>query len=1659
MTTDNWNLLYMYNADDIGVLTRGGKNRGVPQIRSSAFRGSEEAFGRTDARVYQDKINQGTEKEEVAVEVKCPNRKEVTQVLRTNSEGKKKEVVQMHTLGYQPKSKCLSSKLEHIKSVVANLVKRENVVYPDKVAFPVNSTHQKNDHTDQMCTLSNEELKLFLKKRPPWGRRISRERHYSHPDGTFCEAGAEEICLVKGATRLGPIRGSNGSPHVPRPHGEKNKEKKLFVRGNPNGTPSYAPHEGIEVTRGSHFEAMGKAEIQQTHMGGPPPHGDYNEVNGGTFHFTSEGNGGTREKYPPGVNCKSVYTHGLEEGVGRSSPMVGHPQLLQNFPHGTANPFSCEKEDVTEEGAPRVASPSFADEPHVDVARETPSTNKQHGNSSSVKNSPSGSSERGDNRGIRASGKNGAAGEHHIEKSSLEVPTNAEHIKELNNPFEGSIGTLFSVHNSFLSSRAQERQRYDDASGGRVVINSLGGDKNGQLRVRGSPGNLPFRRIEEVKRGEKKKVKGEKKKKRCEITRSALEVEIAPFAQASGGGVNSSTVLGAKSRARAVCVARVGSGEGGENEESEEGRESGGIVAFCGASGQIAGVMGRDPAQPHNCRCTACATPSGRSDEQKKCRQGGGPTARGVVSICSKGNRCGGKMGNKREASRGGSSASDSSDCVDRADGSNCFTRFNSSNCFTPSNRSTRGNPFTSKSRSNAEENRGARHPERAEELFPTHLGRRINSNSSVNMLANSSIWRDLRNGESEVSRCDGVIPRCREGVGGMTGGMAAGDGESGAPPGKWRNEKYAPRCGDDHRGVNTDGVPGEGPSRERVNLPSNDEDALNSFDVTYECSSIAMGEDEQQAFSSNDILVRDIEEFKMDKFFFEEIYTYRVNERMDEGASSAVAPSSGSGVDRGGGTPGANPFERRVGDAPGNFLCDEALRGADLTKLVLHKSCYEHINDEVKNLMREEDEYQVEMNVGLMFRKYIPMVITLACNYLLIKRNEQNIITCIPYGNILNVSIVKRSKKKKDRYLFKLMYIFKKKDHCEKNVTLLFRASNMEVFKQISGKVEPSSKVEPTCRANPARGREYLTIESVHSYMVEKYKRVYLLYLMHLLQIVDRVCRRHVLRRAFIELKTKCDYEKGVEEGSKQRERALKKLADRLQFYLRKKVQSYFNVLMIRSYETNFVSYQVKTNDLLFNLLVKEKSSYQEIVDRQSVLLLFHVLSNLYKRRMSSYLQLFAQKNRTLSRRKSAVSYSLTRVNSILVNYERRIKGCFFSKLKFHYDYVTNFVFTMFRVYLRRVFLGYIRLRDNRIGKKVSVEKNVFRVVRVISRMVQRQKYYAFLQLQKFFFHQMERKNKIACDNLMYANNELCQHLDKATLEKGIHRAECFYKMKMKEHLLKYFFLLRGPHVGNVVQASTPVLRHCGVFSFVLNKLMQRKVQDWFFLFVLKTYQHNNRSRLLYATNSLEVLLSSKEQSNVMHLLRMNEAYPCLFHYRHLTKIEIFTHSLDRFVTFCNRKWLLNFLLKLHCLKYQERLVKVYRCIDSLYKFVRVVNRQMLARVETPFQLLLLNARVKRGRAVADKFGAAKKTQLKFKYSKATSSPLLAPDPRGLCGRYPYLFCNSDISPARATLTDDKYSLLSDSASNVLSYAYEDMDKIKRKIYDFNNRMSNVNL
>ncbi|GAW79543.1 hypothetical protein, conserved [Plasmodium gonderi] len=992
------------------------------------------------------------------------------------------------------------------------------------------------------------------------------------------------------------------------------------------------------------------------------------------------------------------------------------------------------------------------------------------------------------------------------------------------------------------------------------------------------------------------------------------------------------------------------------------------------------------------------------------------------------------------------------------------------------------GSLFLSEPLLNADEKEGASNP--SVDVFFPHVSPIINSKNSYNMLTKSNNSKIVINEKIKINYPDGrPITQCN-GNGKFLQGDEVKKGDSQMKHGNdcinnmvsgsvkasvtikighnkfvkdydedctiedIRNDSSEDYSHDKYAfSAHTEELGGDEPNciNNHVNLPSNDKDALNSFDVTCEDCRDVNGNQMEDIFSSNDILVKDIEEIKMNKMFFEEICIFRIHEKNDENSESSGRKEQKN-----------NPFEYHLEGHGARILHHKhSIQDVDITKLVLNKNCYEQINHEVQNLMKEEDTYEIEMNVGLVFRKYISIVINLACNYLLIKKNEKNIITCIPYSNILEVSIIKRSKKKKDRYLFKLVYVFKKKEQYEKNVTLLFRSNRMEVFEKINSKVEPNSveRKDPRCK-------EYLDIESVYSYMVEKHKKAYLLYLKHLLHITERVCRRHILKYAFIELKKKCDHEKKIQQMKKERDKAVQNVADKLDFWMKKRLQTYFNVLVIKSYETSFINYQVKTNNMLFNMLVKEKSSYQEIVERQSFLLLFHVLSNMYKRKMSKYFRCFVNNNRTLSRRKNAVCYSLTRVNGIMLNYERRIKCHVISKLKFNYDYVTYFVFVMYKIYMRRVFLGYIHLRDNKNGKKIVIEKSVYKMIKVLSKMVESQKFYAFLKLQKYIFHEMDRKNKLICNRLMYTNNELCQNLDKVAIEKGINKVESFYKFKMKEYLLKYFYILKGPQAANIIQFKNRSLKYCGIFSFILNKIIQKKVQDLFFIFVLKCYQTNNKNRLLYAMKYLNQILEKKEKTNVMNLLQMYDTYPCLFQYRHLTKIEIFAKSVDNFITFCNKKLLLNFLLKLQHLKYQERFIKAYKCIESLYKIIRIVNKEINSRMQMSFQLLLQNANKKNNDILKEKILKTnkKKTQLKFNYKKALSSPAPFLDSKKEClfyhldlplpstsdslslfKRYPYLFYNSDISPERTTMAD--------------------MDKIKRKICDFNNRMSNVKL
>ncbi|SBS81869.1 hypothetical protein, conserved [Plasmodium ovale curtisi] len=853
------------------------------------------------------------------------------------------------------------------------------------------------------------------------------------------------------------------------------------------------------------------------------------------------------------------------------------------------------------------------------------------------------------------------------------------------------------------------------------------------------------------------------------------------------------------------------------------------------------------------------------------------------------------------------------------------------------------------------------------------------------------------------------------------------------------------------------------------VNFINNGENEISSSDVGSQRGGI--NEREKDLCMRNDILVRDIEERKMGKLFFEEICIFRMNETSG-GIDTAVGSCSRSGSQSSNGG--------REGDTPRKFMQNDSIGDIDVAKLELSKNCYEHLSGEVKNLMREEDTYKLEMNVGLIFRKYISISINLSCNYLLIKKNDKNVITCIPYSNIIEIDIVKKSKKKKDIFFFKLVYIFKKKEEkSEKNITLLFRSNIMEVYDKIKSKVEPISSNSQN------KAKEYLDIETVYSYIVEKYKRVYILYLRHLLQIVEKLYKKYILKNAFCKLKNNCDYVNKMEEIKQKKIKMIQNMTDKLQFYAKKIVQNYFNVLIIKSYETSFVNYQMKTNDMLFNMLVKEKSIYQENIERQSYLLLYSTLSNLYKNRMSRYFRCFVHNNTLLSKRKNAFSYTLTHVNSILLQYERRIKCFVISMFRFNYDNITYFSFIMYKIYLRRTFNGYIRLRDHRLSIKMVINKNVYHLIKVIAKMVDNQKYYAFYKLQKYIFQKRDIQNRQVCDNLMYANSQLCNNLDKVQIEKGIQKMESVYKFKNKESLVKYFFTLKGPQLNT--SNFNHYVKYCTIFSFVLNKILQRKYQNILFHFILKCFQHNNKSRLTHGVKNMELLIIKKEKESIMHLLKLYDQYPYLFKYRHMTQIEIFTISIDNFINFCNRKWLLNFLLKLHYLKYQDKFIKAYRCIGHIYNFVRILHRKVQIKVKGPFTLLAQNAHLRISKTVRGKL-KTKKTQLKaslaqwknraqskVNYNKTTSSPprllhkhshpqtahvtVTSPDSHSLMRHYPYLFYNSDISPDRATLAEDKISLPSnESVSNIFSYAYEDMDKIKRKIYDFNTRISNVN-
>ncbi|CRG95405.1 conserved Plasmodium protein, unknown function [Plasmodium gallinaceum] len=804
------------------------------------------------------------------------------------------------------------------------------------------------------------------------------------------------------------------------------------------------------------------------------------------------------------------------------------------------------------------------------------------------------------------------------------------------------------------------------------------------------------------------------------------------------------------------------------------------------------------------------------------------------------------------------------------------------------------------------------------------------------------------------------------------------------------------------------------------INFISNED--LSSFDVIYDKNA-----NNVTGFCFNDIIVKDIEEKKMNKLFFEDICVYRLNEENDI---------------------------YNYKNQPVDLFYDRSLSDIDLTKLEINKKYYKNINEEVKNLIKKEDTYEIEMNVGLVFRKFIPVTMNLSCNYLLIKKNEKNIITCISYSNILGINIVKKNEGRKI-FLFKIVYVFKKKKQSEKNVTLLFRTNKIEVYEKIKGKVEPILIKE-------SKNKEYLDIETVYDYIIEKYKKMHILYLRHLLLNVEKILRKFIFKRFFHKLKLKHTYLKKMEDIKRQKSKLIQDIVIKLEFLLRKKLQNYFNSLLINSYERSFINYQVKTNNILFNMLIKEKSAYQEYMEKQSTYLIFNVLYSLYKKKMTSYFNCFINNNRILCKRKNALSYTITHLNSIFLEYDRRIKYFVLSKLRFNYDHISYFSFIMYKLYLKRIILGYLRIRDNRLNVKFLIEKNVYNLIKVITRIIENQKYYAFLKLQKYIFQEKEKTNKIVCDNLIYANNELCNNLDNIAIEKGVNKIECVYKFKIKESLVKYFYKLKGPQINS--ENFNHCLKYCGIFIFILSKIIQRKIQNVFYFFVLKCYQDNNRSRLIYSMNMLELLLIKKNKRHIIDLLKFYDKYPYLFKYRHLSKIEVFIISIENFIFFCNKKLLLNFLLKLHYLKYQGRVIKAYICIGNIYKFIDIIYRKIQSQVYEPFRLLLQNSKEKNRQMIKEKLNV-KKTQLKITNSKIL--PILSFKNENISSnhlhfkkKYPLFFYNSDISPDCTTIADDKLSLNSnDSISNIFSYAYEDMDQIKRKIYDFNTKIGHVNL
>lgn len=816
---------------------------------------------------------------------------------------------------------------------------------------------------------------------------------------------------------------------------------------------------------------------------------------------------------------------------------------------------------------------------------------------------------------------------------------------------------------------------------------------------------------------------------------------------------------------------------------------------------------------------------------------------------------------------------------------------------------------------------------------------------------------------------------------------------------------------------------------REEVNFFSNDD--LSSFDLTDQSN---MMKQNKHLNNYNDILCVDIEEKKTNKLFFEEICVYRMNERSE-----------------------SNHFHH----TPINLFKDKSLNELALEKLEIHKKHYKDINDEIKNLIPQEDVYEVEMNVGLLFRKFVPVTMSLSCKYLLIQKNENNLITCISYRNITKLEMVKKNDNKRI-YLFKLVYIFKKKkEQSVKNVTLLFRTNKSEMFDKIKDKVHPLLLLE-----NPKK--DFLDIETVYTYIIQKYKTVHALYLKHLLQNVEKILRKKLYVQSFYILKMKCALSKKVEQMKNNKKKNVQEGFIKMEECLKKIGKKYFQALVMKSYEHSLVNYQVKTNNLLYEMLTKEKTVYQENIDKQNAFLLCSILSIFYKKKMRSYFDHFVKNNRILHRGKEAFVYVITHVNSIFTKYQKRNKTYVLNLLRFDYDKVSHFSFVLYKLYLRRVIVGYLAIRDNQKRRKFLLQKHVLHLVKVLIKVVDRMKHYAFTKIQKHVYEEKERKNVLLLDSLVSANDELCNNLDKVTIEKGINKIECLYKFKLKECLVKFFFKLRGPQINN--GSFSHCLKHCSIFIFVLNKVAYRKIQKHFFHFVLKCLQDNNTNRLIYSMKKLECVAEKKEKRYVFELLQFYEQYPYLFKYRHLTKIEVFINSITNFIILYNRKLMLNFFLKLHYIKYQGQVIKAYTCIGNLYKFIKVLNHEIHSHVQESFEKLVLNAREQRYKILEEQCKETKSkinnlTKVNIKENKKTykkmnySSDDISPDGYNFMKKYPLLFHNSNItSEYTTTLTDDKWSMKSaDSITHSLSHTYDDMDQIKKKICSFNSKISKM--